>query len=117
MAGFLDMPVFTPETAVLNGRKSGQSKGPTALRDAVDLQALLIRDAKSEEVTPAQRAQIARSWCDLEEAKRKLKMRPLPGSLKPSAPRPKRKTVASGPIEPEQPAAPQPAETEQDKPA
>ena len=47
-------------------------------RQAVELQHLILNDARKEDLKPVARATIARAFCELEETKRKLKMRPLP---------------------------------------
>lgn len=50
-------------------------------RQAVELQQLLLRDARSSELKPVARAALARAFVELEECKRKLRMRPLPKSV------------------------------------
>lgn len=60
--------------------------------DAVELQRLILKDARSEEIKPVVRAAIARAFCELEETKRKLKMKPLPGSLRPTSAKPQRRS-------------------------
>lgn len=47
-------------------------------RDCVKLQQLIMRDAEIADLKPIIRAGIARAFCELEETKRKLKMKPLP---------------------------------------
>ena len=76
----------------------------TAYGQAVALQQLLLNDAREPELKPIFRAGLARAWCELEECKRKLKMKPLPGSLRPTESRAKRKvkesvTFAPAPVE------------------
>lgn len=86
---------------------------------AVKLQQLIIRDAvdhgeviqstdKNLRATakPTDLAALARAWCDLEETKRKLKMKPLPGSLRPTEAkrRPAKEPVTFAPT-PEPPPA------------
>ena len=73
-------------------------------RDAVKLQGLIMADAESHELDTKYLAGLARAYCDLEECKRKLKMEPLPGSLRPTESRSKRKvkesvTFAPAPVE------------------
>ena len=60
-------------------------------RNCVELQRLILNDARSAELKPLVRAGIARAFCELEECKRKLKMKPLPGSLRPTEAKSKRK--------------------------
>lgn len=53
----------------------------TTLRDIVDMQELLVQSSKSPQVKPHDQAALVRAWCDLEETKRKIRMRPLPKSV------------------------------------
>jgi hypothetical protein len=57
---------------------NGQPRRKPAMTQILELQERLQKDALSDETTPAVRAQIARAWCDLQEERRKLQMRPLP---------------------------------------
>jgi hypothetical protein len=57
---------------------AGMKRRPSPMSQILDLQAQLKNDALDAETTPAVRAQIARAWCDLQEERRKLQMRPLP---------------------------------------
>ena len=43
-----------------------------------EMQRALYRDALSEEITATARAQVARAWCELEERKRVIRMKPAP---------------------------------------
>lgn len=45
------------------------------------MQRLILNDARDPDVKPSERAQIARAYCDLEETKRRLRMKPLPKSV------------------------------------
>jgi hypothetical protein len=49
-----------------------------AFSQAKRLQELLMADAETPDLKPLIRAGIARAFCELEETKRKLQMRPLP---------------------------------------
>lgn len=60
-------------------------------RNCVKLQRLIMSDADLPELKAKDRAALARAFCDLEETKRKLKMKPLPGSLRPTESKSKRK--------------------------
>ena len=68
-----------------------------ALKDILELQGLLLKDARNEKTTPADRAKTAQAWERLEERKRVLRGRPNPGSLRPIA---KAKPKPYVPIEP-----------------
>ncbi len=75
-------------------------------RNAVELQEMLMNDARNPETKAAVRGSLARSYCELEECKRKLKMKPLPKSVDVSKlPRNQRKRDA-GPSFTEQPDSP-----------
>jgi hypothetical protein len=50
----------------------------TAYSNAVNLQQLVLSDAQAAEVKPGLRARLVDAFIQLEELKRKLKMRPLP---------------------------------------
>jgi hypothetical protein len=54
-----------------------------AFSQAVYLQRLMIEDASNAGVKPVVRAALARAWCELEDSKRKLRMKPLPKSVDP----------------------------------
>jgi|WetSurMetagenome_2_1015567.scaffolds.fasta_scaffold1269446_1 hypothetical protein len=63
-----------------------------ALRQVLQLQQRLFEESGKAGVKPSDLAQLARAWDILEERKRILKGRPLPGSLKPATLKtPKRK--------------------------
>lgn len=51
--------------------------------EAQEIQGLVMNDMRNPKTTPAARAQLARAWEAIEERKRILRGRPLPGSLKP----------------------------------
>jgi hypothetical protein len=57
-------------------------------KQAVELQFLLMKDARNPETTPAARAQIARAWRDLQEQVMELdgigKPRPVPAKNEPA---------------------------------
>lgn len=60
-----------------------------AVLQLLDMQRFLVADALNPDTTPAARAQVARAWEVLEERKRILRGRPLPGSLRPEKAKPK----------------------------
>jgi hypothetical protein len=70
-----------------------------ALSQILELQRLLVVDAVNPETTASARAQVARAWEVLEERKRILRGRPLPGSFKPEKEKPTRKSADIGPWE------------------
>jgi len=49
--------------------------------DAVEMQQILVADVRKQPVRMTDRAVLARAYVELEEMKRKLKMRPLPKSI------------------------------------
>ena len=57
-----------------------------AVRDAWELQQLMMRDARANDTTPAVRATLARSWCLVQECIRVMRGIPLPGQLRPDLP-------------------------------
>jgi hypothetical protein len=60
-----------------------------ALRHLLELQRCVFAAATKEGVEPRDLAQLSRAWDCLEERKRILRNRPLPGSLKPEKPVPR----------------------------
>ena len=76
---------------------------PKAAFQAVELQELLMADARSGEVTPAVRAQLARAWVDLQEMRLRLAMKPAPKPIDVSG---LRKTRQKTSLAPEAPATP-----------
>ena len=46
-------------------------------RDAVKIQQLMLGDAEKPDTKPLHRAALARAYADLEEMKRKIRMKPL----------------------------------------
>ncbi len=85
----------------------------TAYANALQLQRLLVNDANDPELRPNFRAQIARAFCELEECKRKLKMRPLPKPVDVSKLGKGKRKAQSGPAyqEPEPKQAPEQAKS------
>ncbi len=83
----------------------------TAYANALQLQRLLVEDAQDPELKPLIRAGIARAFCELEECKRKLKMRPLPKPVDVSKLGKGKRKAQSGPAyqEPEPKQAPEQA--------
>lgn len=97
-----------PETVMLpsnsvpatNGNgKTGHAKASTAYSNAKELQRLILNDARDPELKPVARAAIARAFCELENLKLRIKMKPLPGSLRPTSAKPQRRQ--SKPRDPE----------------
>lgn len=61
-----------------------------ALEQLIEMQRISFLDATNFEHTPTARAQCMRAWEVLEERKRILRSKPLPGSLRPTDSTPKR---------------------------
>ena len=58
-----------------------------ALIQILNMQQTLHKMTTAEGVKPMELASCARAWCELEERKRILRGKPLPGSLKPEKPK------------------------------
>jgi len=71
------MPAFVEPKPALRGKP----RHSRAFTQAKQLQDLLFDDAFKDGVKPLERSSLARVWCELEETKRKLRMRPLPKSV------------------------------------
>ena len=69
------------------------------------MQRLLFLDAQKD-VKPGERAAIARAWCDLNEERRKLTMRPLPRSIDTTKLVRRGRGASQRPAEPVEPPAP-----------
>ena len=86
-------------TATLKPKVKGHPKCSTAKAQAQELQALLMKDARMEDVKGAVRAQIARAWVDLQEMRLRLAMKPAPKPIDVSdRANGKRKRQAPGPV-------------------
>ena len=72
------MPAVPIEKARPTQWGNGQPRRKPAMTQILELQERLQKDALDPDTTPSVRAQIARAWCDLQEERRKLQMRPLP---------------------------------------
>jgi len=59
-----------------------------SVSDLISIQQKLKDAALSDTINPTELAQVARAWDTLENRKRILRGRPLPGSLKPDPRRP-----------------------------
>jgi len=68
-----------------------------ALIQLVDMQRICYVDSLKPDIKPMERAALARAWTDLEEQKRIIRGKPLPGSLRPEQ---TKKTKASQPWTP-----------------
>lgn len=71
-----------------------------AYSQAKAIQQVLYDEAMKEQEKPVTLAALARAWCELEETKRKLRMKPLPKSIDVSKPM-KHKVASTTPIDPE----------------
>lgn len=56
---------------------------------ALEIQQLLMQDLKADDTKPIARAALARAWEVIEERKRILRGKPLPGSKKPLPDKPR----------------------------
>ncbi len=54
------------------------------VRDAKEIQQIILQDIRNEETPPKDRASLARSWCLLSDCIRELRGIPKSGSLQPS---------------------------------
>lgn len=80
---------------------------PKASVDCLELQRLMMDDARKETVAPAVRAQIARAWVDLQEMRLRLAMKPAPKPIDVTDRQAKRKPRSHAiPIEPPSTPAP-----------
>ena len=70
---------LSPETSPKPS--TGHPRFKTAYAQATELQKLLMERARTGDEKSLVLAGIARAFCELEETKRKLKMRPLPKSV------------------------------------
>jgi len=57
----------------------------------------MLKDADRADIKPLERASVGRVWVELEECKRKLKMRPLPKSIDVSKLRQPKSKRSAGP--------------------
>ena len=94
---------FTAETAAEAAHKSHEDNSSRKERpkyQAIELQSLLMQDARNPETTPAARAQLARAWRDLQEQVMELdgigKPRPVTAKNEPG----RKSKVKVEPIEP-----------------
>lgn len=62
-------------------RARTRPKVPTALTQARQMQDVLFKGALDPDIKPLERSSLARVWCELEETKRKLRMKPLPKAI------------------------------------
>ena len=85
------VPVIGRPVRIRPGRR-------TALRQALQIQQRVFEASVKDGVKPSDLAQLARAWDVLEDRKRVLRGRPLPGSLKPLQVKPKRRSFSVMPI-------------------
>ena len=85
----------------LTPKRVSPNKGKiTAYRQALMIQKVMFDMAISEKTESVEKVSAAKAWVVLEEQKRILKNRPLPGSFKPITPKSKSKdSIDSEPIE------------------
>lgn len=70
-----------------------------SLHQALDIQRLVYDTIRGSNVRPADLASLARAWDILEERKRILRGKPLPGSLKPTTPKAKKPGTLTAPLD------------------
>ena len=109
----LTKPTFTksPRTRPIRAKAATQ---------AFDLQELLYKAAHQEDIKPVVLAQVARAWCEVQDTKRVIQMKPAPKPIDVSGVNGKRQR-RPGPgarsfVEPERPT-PGPVSPPPDKPA
>lgn len=56
-----------------------------SVRDAIELQQLIMQDMRNPKTTPVARAALARAWSCLQTSIREMRGIPLPGHLQPGA--------------------------------
>jgi hypothetical protein len=78
---------LTNQSAPVNGSVRIRPGKRNSLRQAIQLQQRVFEESNKPGVKPIELAQLARAWDCLEERKRILRNKPLPGSLKPQPPR------------------------------
>jgi hypothetical protein len=71
-----------------------------AYRQAFEMQLVLFRVVMDDATPPQGRALCARAWDVLEDRKRIIRGKPLPGAYRPENPRPKRKAYWSMHLQP-----------------
>jgi len=70
----------SPERPVLSP-PAKRSHHSNSYQQSVQLQRLLVAASQKESIRPAELSGVARAFCELEECKRKLKMKPLPKAV------------------------------------
>ena len=85
-----------------------QNLGPKPILQAIELQAIAMRDCRDEKTAPHIRAALMRAWCDLEERKRILRMKPKPRDIDVSKPRKSSRKPAAFVELPQAPEPPNP---------
>lgn len=71
---------------------------PRASVDALELQRLLMEDARKGDLPAAVRAQVSRAWVDLQEMRLRLAMKPAPKPIDVSAAHKQRRPRATGKV-------------------
>jgi hypothetical protein len=85
-------------TGFVNSPKTRPQRAKPVIQ-AIKLQDILFKIAHSGEITPAALAQVARAWCELEDTKRDIQMKPRPKPVdvaQMEAAKAKRKAPAKG---------------------
>lgn len=101
--------------------KPGQKPSPASkrpLNQAIRIQDVLFAEITKKKAAKGRFASLARAWCDVEERRRILMGKPLPGVLKPEAkPRKQRQSSTPSPIRRPQVVAFEQPQTPQDNSA
>jgi hypothetical protein len=91
-----DTIALTDAVDIHTARARRKAGAKLSMSQALDFQMQLHAFAMKQGVKPLELAGCARAWCDLEERKRILRGKPLPGALRPVAPAPKVKPNHTG---------------------
>lgn len=103
---------ITPEFAKVRNQRAERTRTRSHVRNLLDLQDMLLSDARRDDISTRERAYTALAWERLEERLRILRNRPLPGNLRPaSEPRKRTRRIAVDIARPE-PEMPPSGETQ-----
>jgi hypothetical protein len=98
-AKFASMDSLSNHSMPANGATRMRPGRRTALRQAIQIQERVFAESLKTITKPLEVAQLARAWVFLEDRKRILRGKPLPGSLKPEKPKQKRVSYSLQPEE------------------
>lgn len=69
------------------------------MTDLLDLQALLMDDARKPEIKPSVRAMVSRAWKELQELRLRLQMKPAPKPIDVQPRQPRRRGKSAVPVD------------------